>query len=232
MRFNPHNLTGLETAAKSTEQQSLQLALRLRPTCAGFTFEGRVGFAMKEIWKPVLGFEGLYEISNLGKVRALYSGNHGAFKPGRIVADYPHQNGYLFVTLYRPLKVPEKGRGTVHKGYHRSIHSLVLEAFKGKRPKGKVARHLDGNKVNNSPDNLKWGTYAENAEDAKRHGTFVLGEKNGYSKMTNDQVLEARRLRDIGVACQTIANQFGVHWSNIWLIGKRKTWKHLPEASP
>lgn len=44
-----HFAFGLETAAKSTEQQSLQLALRLRPTCAGFTFEGRVGFAMKQI---------------------------------------------------------------------------------------------------------------------------------------------------------------------------------------
>jgi HNH endonuclease/NUMOD4 motif len=175
-----------------------------------------------EMWVAVPGYEGLYEVSDHGRVMALFSGNHGQFKPGRILKQTPAPNRYLVVGLYVPESV--SGKASCR---HRTVHSIVLEAFKGPRPKGAVSRHLDGVRTNNTPENLEWGTSKENAQDAKRHGTFVDGERNGYAKLTDSNVLQIRSRRDAGESCQSIANDFNIHWSNVWLIGRRRTWRHV-----
>lgn len=180
-----------------------------------------------ETWKPVFGWEGLYDVSDCGRVRALYFGNHGQYKPGRIIKPSIHQNEYIFVTLFRPETRPVKGRGTPHPGKARSVHSLVLEAFKEPRPYGKVARHLDGVRTNNTPENLAWGTISENCDDAKRHGTFVIGEKNGFSILTENDVKEMRRLRRDGLTYVELGSRFKTHYSNVMLICKRRTWQHV-----
>lgn len=227
MSCRDDNFYGPDSAAKSTQQQSLQPVLRLRPTCAGITFEGRVAFAMREIWKPVFGWEGLYEVSSTGRVRALYAGNHGAFKPGRIVKPGRHSNGYVFVTLYRPTIPPEPGRGTLHPGTHRSVHSLVLEAFKCPRPPGKVTRHKDGNRTNNTPGNLRWGTPKQNYDDSRKHQTNCEGERNGFAILTNEQVVQMRKVRaETGMTYHALGEMFNTHWSNAYLIVKGKTWKN------
>jgi hypothetical protein len=170
-----------------------------------------------EIWKPVVGYEGRYEVSNKGRVKALFSANHGGFKVGRIIKPILTSKGYVKVGLY----------DSSVKCRQKNVHCIVLEAFKGPRPPNLVVRHLDGSRTNNTITNLEWGTSAQNAQDAKNHGTFVVGEKNGQSKLTSDEVLKIRSMRDEGIACSTIAKIFNVDWSNVWLIGKRKSWKHL-----
>lgn len=57
------------------------------------------------------------------------------------------------------------------------IHLLVLEAFAGSRPDGMEALHIDGNKINNNTDNLRWGTSSENNRDIVRHGRHVNARK-------------------------------------------------------
>lgn len=173
-----------------------------------------------EIWKPIVGYDGLYEVSNRGRVKAVHSRN--GITSGKILKAFPSPNGYLQVTLYdasghrKPLRC--------------SVHCLVLEAFVGPRPERYQCRHLDGVRNNNILENLAWGTVSENHEDSKRHGTFVNGERNGHSKLTQKEVLEIRFLRDNGIACETIGGMYGVDWSNVWLIGNRKSWKHVPES--
>lgn len=110
-----------------------------------------------ETWLPVPGFEGLYEVSDAGRVASTPKRT----RPGRrILAPANHKRGgYLYVTLHRP-----------GKQFHRKIHHLVCEAFNGPRPAGTLARHLDGNHLNNSPGNLAWGTASENNVDRVRHG--------------------------------------------------------------
>lgn len=228
MNFSKQYLDGLDTAAKSTKQQSLQPAPRLRPTCAGITFEGRVALPMKEIWKPVLNFEGLYEVSSLGRVRAMYCGNHGQYKPMRIIKPHAHLNRYLFVGLYRPPNPPESGRGTPHAAKMRSIHTLVLEAFKGPRPPKMVSRHLDGVRTHNTPENLEWGTKKQNYEDSRKHKTNCEGERNGYAILTAQQVVQMRVVRaETGMPYHALGDMFNTHWSNAYLIVKGRTWRHL-----
>lgn len=113
---------------------------------------------MTEEWRPVVGFEGLYEVSNLGRVASLP-------RPGRrksriVMVQTPDWAGYPRLML------------RANRAYaNRKVHVLVAEAFHGVRPTGLVVRHLNGVPTDNSATNLAWGTHAENADDMRRHGT-------------------------------------------------------------
>lgn len=108
---------------------------------------------MEEIWKPVKDYEGLYEVSNLGRVRSLprYT------TKGKVLKEYvnPH-NGYCYVSLSKHNDRKPK-----------RIHCLVMSAFCPviKKPgydKNFTIDHKDGNKTNNRLDNLEWCTQSEN----------------------------------------------------------------------
>lgn len=117
-----------------------------------------------EEWRPVVGWEGDYEVSNLGRV---WSCPVGTPRTGRILRHAVNPGGYPSVTLSR--------RGKVKT---RPIHQLVLAAFAGPRPAGKdVIRHLDGDPTNNLLGNLAYGTQSENAQDSLRHGTHPKASK-------------------------------------------------------
>jgi hypothetical protein len=120
----------------------------------------------QEIWKPVSGFEGYYEVSNCGRVRSLARvvkrGNHlcpvaeKVLKPIKIGPAKP----------YPSVKLCKDGGERVGK-----LHRLVAEAFLGKPPEGKrLVLHIDGDCTNNHVDNLRWGSQAENVADTARHG--------------------------------------------------------------
>lgn len=108
-----------------------------------------------EEWRPVVGWEGWYEVSNLGKVRSLHPGR---FRFGTILHG-SQRDGYKTVRLCKP------GRSTARK-----VHQLVLEAFVGPRPPGHITRHLNSVRHDNRLSNLAWGTHVENSEDLRRTG--------------------------------------------------------------
>jgi hypothetical protein len=131
---------------------------------------------MIETWMPVPGFEGLYEVRDLGRVwvhdRAteitrLRLGKTQTFVrsvPGRFLKPnkaYQARRGYDSVTLH-----DRDGSG---RGYF--VHRLVLLAFVGDPEPGQECRHLDGDPGNNRLDNLAWSTHPENVNDQVRHGT-------------------------------------------------------------
>jgi hypothetical protein len=119
----------------------------------------------EEIWKAVVGFEGFYEVSNLGRVRSLarvITTKHGVEKrpTGRILRPGPRPSGHLTVALSN-----DNVCGKTH-----NVHTLVLEAFVGPRPAPNlVGRHLDGDENNCRFDNLVWSTRRENGQDRKWH---------------------------------------------------------------
>src|SRR6266576_797367 len=105
---------------------------------------------MNETWRAVIGYEGLYEVSDLGRVRSLPTNDRWR-RNGRILNQATHPNGYKQVGLSNAFR--RKRTWTVHH--------LVLTAFIGPRPVGLESRHLDGNPGNNTPGNLAWGTRSE-----------------------------------------------------------------------
>lgn len=108
-----------------------------------------VGEMSAQRWRPVLGYEGLYEVSDLGLVRIA-----GQARP----LTATHWGAYLAVTL--------RGRGRPKRA---RVHVVVLEAFVSPRPDGMVARHLNDQQSDNRLANLAWGTPERNREDARRN---------------------------------------------------------------
>lgn len=123
-----------------------------------------------EQWRPVVGYEGRYEVSDHGRVRGLdrrvrTKGGGMMTVKGRVLAPAPNGNGHPAVSLHR------EGVSKTWK-----VHTLVLEAFVGPRPEGMGCRHLDSNPENNHLSNLCWGTQTENMKDmtdAGRHHNQV-----------------------------------------------------------
>jgi hypothetical protein len=162
-----------------------------------------------EQWKPVPGYEGLYEVSDQGRVKSLPNKR----KFGCMRKTPIGKNGYPAVDLK-------------HNGARKTftVHTLVLTAFVGPRPIGYECRHLNGVRNDSRLCNLAWGTPSENDEDRRKHGTFVQGEKHGASKLTNEQVLLIRKADGTQKA---IAQQFGVSQSLISMIKSSRRWTHV-----
>ena len=126
--------------------------------------------------------------------------------------------GYPFVAI-----IEKDRRRTI------PVHRLVCAAFHGEKPsKSSVTRHLDGNKINNAPLNLAWGSYAQNEADKRRHGQVAEGERHGYAKLTEESVKIIRASIPFGLwNTADAAKVFGVDIATIRSIARGKGWKHV-----
>lgn len=117
-----------------------------------------------ERWLPVPGWEGMYEVSDLGRVRSVGRvvprSSAPQTIPERLLKAGAGVNGYPRVNLCREGKYVQ-----------RTVHSLVLEAFVGRRPARMEALHGNGDRTDARLVNLHWGTSKENKADTVRHGT-------------------------------------------------------------
>ena len=132
-----------------------------------------------EIWKDIKGFEGLYQVSNLGKIKSLdrYVGNKGFGKrlmKGSEKKGTVTKKGYLKVTLFK------NGIGTT-----REIQRIVAETFIENPHQKKQVNHIDGNKHNNSVENLEWCTPKENTVHAKEVLKKGIKKVNQYDLRGN-----------------------------------------------
>ena len=125
---------------------------------------------MTEMWRPVVGFEDCYEVSDQGRVRSLdrmIGAPHGRrWHTGRILAPGAKSRGHLFVNL------SVDGKRCV-----RLVHLLVLQTFVGPRPDGMEGCHNNGDPSDNRLVNLRWDTKSENTKDRVRHGTHNTANK-------------------------------------------------------
>lgn len=110
---------------------------------------------VSESWRPVAGYERLYEVSDLGRIRSLPRSKTA----GRVLKQMCNKQGYCQVSLSRD--------GVRRNAF---VHVVVAAAFHGPRPHHLVTRHLDGDPSNNKAPNLVYGTESENALDRIRHG--------------------------------------------------------------
>lgn len=119
---------------------------------------------MKEEWKPIVGYEKRYAISTKGRVRipgkVKTKGNHIKIKLGKLMKCHVNDNGYLIACL------------TNNKGEMKQfrVHRLMMLTFVGEVKGKPVVNHIDGNKLNNTLENLEWTTSSENNIHALRMG--------------------------------------------------------------
>lgn len=177
---------------------------------------------MREEWRPVVGFEGLYEVSDMGNVRSVerqirvlgrWGGEEVRTYRSKILRPHRAKDDYLRVGL------------CLHgERVTRTIHSLVAEAFLGPRPEGQEVRHLDCKGYRNCLENLAYGTRVTNREDSRREGTLAVGEKIAQSKLTACQILAIREADGLQ---RDIADAFGVSRSQIGRIKRGDNWVHV-----
>jgi hypothetical protein len=162
-----------------------------------------------EEWRPVVGAEGFYAVSNLGRVKRT------AEKPARFAG--------------RMLKgcLDSSGYSQVRVGRSRLVHHLVYEAFAGPRPEGSEINHRDGVKTNNRVENLELVSHAENMGHASRTGLMDHGEGHPQAKLVPSQVVEIKRLLMAGISPNTIRKSFGVNVASVWHIATGMTWKEV-----
>ncbi|EKN4745018.1 NUMOD4 motif-containing HNH endonuclease [Yersinia enterocolitica] len=171
--------------------------------------------AEMEEWKPVLGYEGRYEISNLGRVRTLSTYRINYFH--KVLHTFTQNKGYQYITL-RNVK---GGRKTF------AIHRLVLEAFVEPCPDGKQVAHWNGDPSDNRVENLRWATSKENIADRARHGRTAFGERAGSAKLDRKAVKTIKRLNKSGLSACEVAHLASVNPSTIISIWEGRSWKHV-----
>lgn len=171
-----------------------------------------------ERWLPVVGYEGLYEVSDRGCIRSLsHMDGNGRTRPGRIrrlVAQKPF--GHLALMLSR--------EGVNSKRY---IHRLVLEAFVGPALEGQHGCHGDGDPSNNRLTNLRWDWPRENNADKRRHGTYRVGERVPTAKLSAVDIERIRDIKRAGCRQSQIARYFGISPALVSSILSGKRWIHL-----
>ncbi len=170
---------------------------------------------MQETWRPIPGFGDRYEVSAEGNVRRVL---HQPLKPIRMKGNYQR------VTL---------SNGPQDTGF-RAVHRLVAHAFIGPCPAGYVVNHKDGDPSNNRVENLEYVTQHENVLDSWRRGRQPAhrGMTTHFAKLTDNDVIQIRRLRSEGVTYSAIAAQFNTKPANVWHICIGRTWKHLLQRLP
>ena len=134
---------------------------------------------MEEIWKDIKGYEGLYQVSNLGNVRSLDAiinckgakGIDEHIRYGRILKKYIGTTGYYSVNLSKNSKVKIM-----------RVHRLAAIAFIPNPNKYRLINHIDGNKLNNNIENLEWCDYSHNLREAHRLGLNVSKYKGKFGK--------------------------------------------------
>ena len=170
-------------------------------------------------WKP-LPWRPHVEVSNLGLVRRkCFRDARGHLCKERLLKQYQMPNGYLTVSV----KPPNGSREIPML-----VHRLVCWAFNGPPPFDESeVRHLDGCRVNNEPENLAWGTSAENASDRNRHGTHRRGDSSPRSRIKESDVPVIRSRVAAGESQPIVAHDFNVCRQTIGLICQRKTFAHV-----
>lgn len=182
-----------------------------------------------EEWKDIPGYEGSYQVSNLGKIRSLdrivtYVDGHRQRKGGTILVQGTRPDGYRTVGL---------GNGDSTTATFR-VYVLVALAFIGPRPEGNLIRHIDGDKENNRVSNLKYGTKRDNYNDAIAHiGYFNSCDKQGNSNLTHGIVVDIRKEYRTGVTQKYLSRKYKVSPGHIGAIVRNETWvdgvENLPE---
>jgi hypothetical protein len=166
---------------------------------------------MTEKWKPVVGYEGIYEVSDQGRVRGLdRTDRSGKLRKGGIRKQKTSRDGYKTIGL----------RNVFIRTF--SVHRLVLGAFVGPCPEGMECCHFpDNDPSNNNLDNLRWDTPENNHADRWPHDL-------NRARLSQHDIPRIFELSRIGNSAKKISKLFSVNPSTIDRVISGQTWKHVP----
>lgn len=158
-----------------------------------------------EIWKEVIGHEGKYEVSNLGKVRNI--------KRNTIQKGHETTKGYLVVSIS-------------HK--QTLLHRIIATAFVPNPDNKETVNHINGIKTDNRIENLEWLTNGENMAHASKLGLLSgKGQTSHNVILSESQVIEMRKQGNEGLKAKEIAANFNISVRQTHSILSGESWKKL-----
>lgn len=173
-----------------------------------------------EEWKAIPGFEGVYSVSNLGRIRReKYSNLSSACRNHEgILKPFKDPKGYLRVDL-----------GSGINKCRRKVHRIVACAFIDNPLVKPEVNHKNGIKNDNRSVNLEWATTKENCTHSfsELGRQNLKGESQGCSKLRNEDVPKIRNLLNSGMNCCHVSKLYGVSPAAIWYIKQGKHWNHI-----
>ena len=171
----------------------------------------------KEIWKDIIGYEGLYQISNFGQLKSLSRKSNGEF--GKIRKPENNGRGYLSISLSKN-----------SKSKHFYIHRLVAKAFISNPQDKPEVNHKQGIKFDNIAIGLEWVTKKENIEHAVKIGLYKIGnregENNNNAKLTDVKAKKIYYYSQLHSVKETY-EKFNTTKNTVNQIKHKRTWKHL-----
>jgi hypothetical protein len=166
---------------------------------------------MEEIWKDVPGYEGLYQVSNIGNIKSLPKRRVKEDKILKFNINVRHNYASVVFT-----------KDGIKKSLR--VNRLVALAFIP-NPKNKCfVNHIDSNRLNNRIENLEWVTVKENSEHALKNGRVPIGECSYFSKLTNEQ---AKYIKYSNKSPKELLREFNISSGAIYHIIRGRTWKHI-----
>lgn len=180
----------------------------------------------EEVWKDIIGFEGFYQVSNMGNVRSLdrvIKSNHRRIwaRKGRPLKAYPNHDGYLTVKL-------NKNRHSKTITAHRLV-AIHFVPNPGNLPE---VNHKDFNRSNPRASNLEWSTHKDNiahtVANTNHYSSCRTGEKNGRSVLSESQVCEIRKRYVYGskeYGLRGLAKRYGVGRTTIGHVIRKESWQ-------
>jgi len=166
-----------------------------------------------EIWKVVIGYEGLYQVSNFGNVKSL--GNEFSRKE-RLLKPSLQSKGYFNVVLQKNGK-----RKTV------LVHRLVAEHFIPNIKNKPQVNHINGIKTDNRAENLEWLSHRENLDHAIENNLVLKGDKNPTSKLKENDVITIHNFLSKGICIEVLSKKYNVSFDTISGIRSGRYWKYL-----
>lgn len=182
----------------------------------------------QEIWKPVVGFEGYYEISSIGRLKSVkrsyevngrWNKTHIRHMEEKLYKPYMAKTGYWDVFIH------------LHGRHRQSIHRMVAKAFIPNPGNKGYVNHINSIRTDNRVGNLEWVTHQENMMHGYLHGSLRIpasvGQDNGRAVLTNEQVLEIRKLYKEGMRPKQLIEKYQLKKATLEGVIYNTKWKHL-----
>lgn len=213
--FGSPDFTNFKILSASTVANSFTGIQHNHTVCAGFIV------MEKEIWKTIPEFEGLYQISNHGRIKSLERQDTGEgygkyYRPEKIKKPSIGTNGYYGISFFK-----------AKKRYPKSVHRLVAELFV-KNPDNKpCVNHLDGDKLNNYYKNLGWVSYSENMNHAFENNLIknAVGGKSITSKKVKQLTITGELVK-IHSSITEAANEVDITMGGIIGVCKKQKYRN------
>ena len=181
---------------------------------------------MNEIWKDVVGYEGFYQASSLGRIKSMA-------RPINYISLGKTKTSNLKTKILRCTKNNQSHYWSVRLCIdgikkRKYVHSIVTEAFLGPCPAGHQCAHLNGDNQDNRSNNLAWVTPKENQFHRTLHGTGMAGDLHWNSRLSERDIPSIRRRYANGESLKNLAEYFGSTTKAIWAAANRRTWRCVP----